>query len=91
MYARQGGVTPWSICAGIAGQFGVESVVSLRRNEWSICSGIRREIDSVEAGSKWMGGSSLEPPIGVAVKGANYDVRSPGIVIHPSVVWFVGL
>ena len=50
-----------------------------------------REIDSVEAGSKWMGGSFLEPPIGVAVKEANYDVRSPGIVIHPSVVWFVGL
>jgi hypothetical protein len=40
---------------------------------------------------KWMGGSSLEPPIGVAVKGAFYDVRYPGIVIHPSVVWFVGL
>jgi hypothetical protein len=38
-----------------------------------------------------MGGSSLEPPMGVAVKGASYDVRSPGIVIHPSVVWFVGL
>jgi hypothetical protein len=45
----------------------------------------------MEAGSKWMGGSSLEPPIGVAVKGAFYDVRYPGIVIHPSVVWFVGL
>ncbi len=36
-----GAATPWSICVGIAGQFGVESVVSLRRNEWSICSGIR--------------------------------------------------
>ncbi|KRT68575.1 MAG: hypothetical protein XU15_C0019G0022 [candidate division NC10 bacterium CSP1-5] len=40
---------------------------------------------------KWMGGSSLEPPIGVAVKWAFYDVRYPGIAIHPSVVWFVGL
>ena len=38
----------------------------------------------MEAGSKWMGGSSLEPPIGVAVKGVNYDVRSPGIVIQAS-------
>jgi len=50
-----------------------------------------RKIDSVEAGSKWMGGSFLEPPIGVAVKWAFYDVRYPGIVIHPSVVWFFGL
>jgi hypothetical protein len=40
---------------------------------------------------KWMGGSFLEPPIGVAVKWAFYDVRYPGIVIHPSVVWFFGL
>jgi hypothetical protein len=27
-----GGVIPWSVCVGIAGQFGVESVVSLLRN-----------------------------------------------------------
>src|SRR3972149_2023026 len=41
VHARQGGVTPWSVCVGIAGQFGVEWLVSLRRNQWSICSGIR--------------------------------------------------
>ena len=28
-----------------------------------------RKIDSVEAGSKWTGGSGEEPPIGVVVKG----------------------
>jgi hypothetical protein len=31
----------WSICSGMTGQFGPESVGNLDRNQWSICSGIR--------------------------------------------------
>ena len=45
--ARQGGLTPWSIWSGIAGQFGLEWLVSLERNRWSVCSGIRNEYSTV--------------------------------------------
>jgi hypothetical protein len=30
VHARQGGIIPWSVCVGIAGQFGAEWLVSFR-------------------------------------------------------------